>query len=190
MFKMAAYSRAFHLVASVLITCVIDLNLSESIESPAAFVLPRISPDRLLHPIWKRPLSKESLFRAHIPISSASRCRWEVGTLSLAMSRSKESDEIVFVPGQTPKSQPRRGSGSKWEQWFGALEETPADGRVPDDVNAAYSSGDNDIDAASIKNGDNLKRLQSATHNSLDWKVRTSLIDLSLPMIVKSRVHA
>jgi hypothetical protein len=96
------------------------------------------------------------------------------------MSRSQESDEIVFVPGQTPKSQPRRGAGSKWEQWFGAMDDKPADELSHGEENAASSAGDDDIDAASIKAGDNLKRLQSATHNSLDWKVRMSAIQRSI----------
>ena len=161
---MACFSRFFNLIMLAVMTCVIDLDLSESTISPA-FVSPHIS---LSHRLW---LTR----RANLPTLSASRCRLRVGSYSLTMSRSQESNEIVFVPGQTPKSQPRRGSGSKWEQWFGALDEKPADGRIDSEANASSSASADDADAASIKAGDNLKRLQSATHNSLDWKVRTRL---------------
>ena len=166
---MAGFSLPFHLVMPVMIACVIDLDLSESSRSPA-FVFSHLSSVRHSHQSWKRL----GFYRqANIPNPSASRCQSKVGTFSLSMSRSKESDEIVFVPGQTPKSQPRRGSGSKWEQWFGAMDERPVDGQIQSDENAVSSAEDDDVDAASIKAGENLKRLQSATHNSLDWKVRT-----------------
>jgi hypothetical protein len=85
------------------------------------------------------------------------------------MARSQEMDEIVFVPGQTPKSQPRRGSGSRWEQWFGADELEGKGGKSSE--GSEHAGADHTLTEPG-KAVDNLRRLQSATYNSLDWKVR------------------
>ena len=90
--------------------------------------------------------------------------------LVTVMARSQETDEIVFVPGQTSKSQPRRGTGSRWEQWFGASEEMNGEGSKSSEgiENAAADHTQGEPGKAV----DNLRRLQAATYNSLDWKVR------------------
>ena len=85
-------------------------------------------------------------------------------------AKSQESDEIVFVPGKTPKSQPHRGTGSRWEQWFGASDEQDGDGRSSDNSNVlTVSSEYPPLDSG--KTVDNLRRLQATTYDSLDWKV-------------------
>ena len=77
-----------------------------------------------------------------------------------------EGTEVVFIPGQA--SQPKRGTGNRWEQWFGTESAQASQGQYSkqssDAGGALPHSGFHKTDDI----GDNLKLLLATMLNSLD----------------------